>query len=553
MNSPPFYSDESTHFSNQSSWKSVLFKNSFSKEITTSYISDISAESQTGNYNLIIEGQISPGNLTSIKDILVARYGEYTRDEWAKFIEDGQLKLGGEVIFDPGYVCKESKTFDGLIGHQSVCIQTDRSFSPLPLENLLYSKVFRGLIETMEIEMKKPSIIYHSRNHDALTNRNFFATMNKGSFTNLALKANKVPLCCTGLSWCCSGSYFAVSLGCRSVKVGWSICQPGRVIVQPYPRRDRVDIVLDHDASILCCCFHPDSPSLLACGSINGEVIVWDLNRANQSCEPMILRTLRSDEINLEITHVSWVRYSSLEETDPWLVMGGGADGTLHVWSIETILPLKTYKVAGGLCCFKTCDSICMVGLANGLVTKVEFARFYHDSASQEVRNTDNFRGHVGPVNSIAISPFNNHITASAGSDGIVRVFHSLYRGNVLSWESSTRSVACVEFSPHRPYLLMASTIDGLMCLFDLRFEAFQPFYTFDISEGFTNSSAPRTLGHQPGVGVSHFCFSPKERDLVALIDTDGATSVWNLNNMLSGSEGLHYNKNQLDGLFQKP
>ncbi len=36
------------------------------------------------------------------------------------------------------------------------------------------------------------------------------------------------------------------------------------------------DYVLDHTVGLTCVSGHPENPSVLAAGSFNGEVIIWD-------------------------------------------------------------------------------------------------------------------------------------------------------------------------------------------------------------------------------------------------------------------------------------
>ena len=89
----------------------------------------------------------------------------------------------------------------------------------------------------------------------------------------------KVHLACTDISWTVTGSGIAVAYGRHDIS-GW--CNyPGAVCIwnifsRTFNATDP-EVVLDHHCCIMSVQCHPENPSIVAAGSFNGEVIVWDL------------------------------------------------------------------------------------------------------------------------------------------------------------------------------------------------------------------------------------------------------------------------------------
>ena len=83
----------------------------------------------------------------------------------------------------------------------------------------------------------------------------------------------------TGVSWNASGYSLAVSYG-RFDVTGW--CDsPGALCVWKLRRADvdpgRPHVVMETSSCLQCVAFHPQKPNVVAAGSLDGEVMVWDL------------------------------------------------------------------------------------------------------------------------------------------------------------------------------------------------------------------------------------------------------------------------------------
>lgn len=144
-----------------------------------------------------------------------------------------------------------------------------------------------------------------------------------------ARKPNKMTLQCTGLSWNCTGNLIAASYG-RNDITGW--CDfPGAVccwnISGKHAQSSEPDVVLDHTACLMCVAYHPDKPAVLAAGSFNGELLVWDLSVNTESAiaiSPIIEYSHKEPIMSLQ-----WV-YDSTVQT--YLLLTVGADGKVLYW-----------------------------------------------------------------------------------------------------------------------------------------------------------------------------------------------------------------------------
>jgi WD40 repeat protein len=142
-----------------------------------------------------------------------------------------------------------------------------------------------------------------------------------------ARKPNVVVLNSTSVMWNCNSSLLASSYG-RDDMAGW--CEnPGAICIWRIFNKNIVDnvpdIVLDHTASLMCCKFHPVNPSIIAGGSFNGEVIVWDLNIPEV---PIRISIISDDSHTEPIADLEWI-YDS--QSQSYLLVSAGCDGKVCI------------------------------------------------------------------------------------------------------------------------------------------------------------------------------------------------------------------------------
>eukprot|EP00953_Heterococcus_sp_UTEX-ZZ885_P021528 12003-Heterococcus_DN1.PRE.1 len=121
-------------------------------------------------------------------------------------------------------------------------------------------------------------------------------------------KQDVAQLQCTGVAWNATGSTLAVSYGRLDIS-GW--CDtPGALACWNVFRRQlssnsdttttaaaataaAPDVLLEHSSCLMCVACHPERPAVIAAGSFNGEVLVWDTAASD---DDMLLGASRIDD-----------------------------------------------------------------------------------------------------------------------------------------------------------------------------------------------------------------------------------------------------------------
>ena len=432
------------------------------------------------------------------------------------------------------------------------------------LDNVPRDEVLLGLEEGMQVEAKRPV---------------------------------RQELHCTGVAWNATGNTVAACYG-RADLEGW--CDlPGAVclwsVFGPTFDATSPDLVLDHPSCLTRICCHPEQPALIAAGSYNGEVIVWDTSSASPE-EPVGVSPTVDFCHKEPVLDVSWAYDAHAQQ---WTLLSVGADGKLLNWDISNKLrhPVKgsllakrgtlgkssrkefplayggtavalsggAWSIAGSSLSRR--PQWVLVGQEGGAVVRAQAKqalvlhgkRISRDDIKAVMRSGgdlfsplrggvnassdgEGFRHtqHIGPVTSIDGSPFHRSLFLTSGQDGSIRLYHALEMAPLFQWEPTPP-----------PGTAGISGAFGAMTA--ARFSPVRPcvlaaassdgfVYVFDLSK--TTAAPVATLEALTMDGASSarpvltdVSFNAKQRDLLAACDTSGRVHTWRLGWELSNRQ----------------
>ncbi|XP_055035133.2 cytoplasmic dynein 2 intermediate chain 2 [Misgurnus anguillicaudatus] len=357
-------------------------------------------------------------------------------------------------------------------------------------------------------------------------------------------KAHERHLQVTSVSWNCTGSVIACGFG-RMDDGDWNN-EKSHVSTWNLDRRNvnpkRPDVDIDVATPVMCLCFHPLQPSVIAGGLYNGEVMVWDTSRTQ---DLILSQTGMSADTHREpVYQVNWVPGSRRGE---YVVLSAGSGGRVLLWTMDgakakLILnsgyALTQQQIQRSGTASKTRGSTTigvtslalspwdldtfLVGSEGGLVLKCSFssevvAPVPNDGESTTLRAPVQFsfspRG--GPIHSLHFSPFHRNLFISVGTDGLAHLHSVLQPRPLLSLRVSDSYVFGVRWSPTRPLVFAAVTGQGLVQMFDLGRRSLKPAATID-----------QNTGGQPSYCLE---FNPKHTNLMAVGNADGSVNIWQL------------------------
>ncbi|ORY31504.1 WD40 repeat-like protein [Rhizoclosmatium globosum] len=323
--------------------------------------------------------------------------------------------------------------------------------------------------------------------------------------------------------------------------------------------------------------FHPESPNIVAGGTFQGEVLVWNMNERD---DPLVM-TSRVNEWSHQdpVVRVNWSPGQRIQQYD---LVSTGTDGRILLWSphshdlklnkpkcgahlstvnipqqaLSTFENKKSFTLDTpiGVTCitgFKEDPASFVVGTEPGFVFKCSLAAApgFNEAGNAGAKKGDKdvkltfvnaiqaaFTPipHVGVVTGLSTSPFMRDLVLSCGNDGVIRMLHKIKtKGIIATWQPSTTCspLTSIAFSPHKATVFAVGSADGMLYFYNLAQNKHLPVLSLPA----TSKSATNTKHVSP---VTDLSFNPANPGIVAVADSDGYLRIFKVISSLYECDG---------------
>ncbi|XP_033633325.1 WD repeat-containing protein 34-like [Asterias rubens] len=359
----------------------------------------------------------------------------------------------------------------------------------------------------------------------------------------------KGELQCTRLAWNSTGSSLAVAYG-RMDHQDWCKHKGSLCVWNVDLRRmntEKADTVVDVNSCLMCIAYHPEKPSALVGGNFNGEVLLWDLNREDDS---LIASSGIGDDSHREpVSEVMWLRDPN--KPKKYNIVSVSNDGQILVWRVNarkgaleltegflllaSCLPATVGRAkakgegemgVNSISYLSDDQSLFVIGSESGGVFKCSMTSTTPVPTTETLRSVPlhspvifAFQPHHGPVHSIECSPYHRNLFLTCGMDMSAQIYSMLESKSIISIEPSSGYLFSARWSPVRPLVFAVTTGEGKLLIYDLKSSRITPVQVIEASP---KKSAVYSLE-----------FNHKKPTL-ATGDADGIVLIWQLSDELS-------------------
>lgn len=395
----------------------------------------------------------------------------------------------------------------------------------------------------------------------------------------------------TAVAWNTTGSMLACAYGQLNTHGWceiaadvclWNIFRPQLVSEQP-------DVTIQIQGFCMCLAFHPTHPAVIAGGTYNGELMIW--NSASSDLDPLVASSSIDDYFHREaIQAVEWIQADLSGGADAYLVATVSGDGKVLIWDAREndlsypargfmLLSAKKRILGGRALSFSPLDPwLFVVGCETGIVMRA----FRPPPGASMGRPQGQYSWKPSAVLLLDQLAANsrlqllNHVEQFCRTQGIKEVsaevvFQSKPDPTVIfpapkttDLEPHSGAVVVATFSPFHRKLLLTGSVDGAVRVYDVLqqkslYAFFPPTAKLSlcaISAASWSSARPCVFAVAMEVGgvyiydlmqsrqepvlqlpvtgsqqqkITSLTFNPKQRGLLAVGDNGGRVRVFRL------------------------
>ncbi|XP_067015238.2 cytoplasmic dynein 2 intermediate chain 2 isoform X2 [Anabrus simplex] len=300
--------------------------------------------------------------------------------------------------------------------------------------------------------------------------------------------------------------------------------------------------ILETSSCVTCVSAHPREPSILAAGTFVGEVLVWNLQRDEDTLlgGSGLVQGAHVDAVS----QLAWIRNPNSRQGDPLLV-SSGCDGRILIWKVTTIpenfmlleqfaitynSALKgngklrsPFGVAGsevGVVCFSFAHkdlTTFIVGIEGGGLLRcstVSSKPIEDPPVAFKDPVLSAYKKHEGAVCAVQCSSQQMNIFLSCGSDKEIRVYNIEQPIPVKVILSPTK-VLGLEWWTIEEHMFAVWDVGG-----------FVNFYSIRTGETIPSMKLTESDKHRM---ISSICFNPRRAELLAVGDVQGKAIIWSV------------------------
>jgi WD40 repeat protein len=312
--------------------------------------------------------------------------------------------------------------------------------------------------------------------------------------THTVWQEDLVDMKVTSVAWNSTGALLACSYGQDTT--GWcEVTAPVCVwnLFRPQMVQSKPDTTISIQGFVMSLAFHPTKPSLLAGGTYNGELMIWDT--ASDDLDPLLASSSIDDYFHREaIQTVEWIQADLSGKHDAYLLATVSGDGKVLIWDArenDLSYPSRGFmllgskrKVLGGTCLsFSPLDPwLFVIGCETGTIMRA-FRPPPGASMGKPQGQYSWKPSAVALLDQLAANSrltLQHHVEQHCRTVGINEVGADIVFGskpdpNVIfpapkttDLEPHAGPVTVVTFSPFHRKLLLTGSIDGSVRLYDV-------------------------------------------------------------------------------------